>query len=146
MDKRDRNELDNFTPDRRHDSRAYTDDRDVADTFDESLDRAGVETGSREMLKEESLEQGLDLRMAAGDIDQATRFVELTDASTVGQEAVGGAQQPPDQSSVDDIGREVGIEYQDNEPLEVNRKIRERDLTERWELNPASSDDWPRQI
>jgi hypothetical protein len=42
---------------------------------------------------------------------------------------------------VDDIGRAVGVEYQDNEELKGEAKIAKRDRN-RWELDPASSDDW----
>ena len=144
MDSENR-ELDAYTPDRRRDSRAYIRDKDVAAAFDEQLDPAGLETGTREMRKEEALEQGLDLDLVAGDAD--TSVVELIDANTVGQDVVGGAVQPPDQSSVDEIGHAVGLEYADGEPLEFNRKMRERDAAmKRWELDPASSDDWPRTI
>ena len=47
----------------------------------------------------------------------------------------------PDQDRVDDIGRALGVEYQDNEPLKASDKIAERDR-HRWELDPASSDDY----
>jgi hypothetical protein len=35
----------------------------------------------------------------------------------------------------------MGVTYQDNEELKVGEKERGRDK-ERWELDPASSDDW----
>lgn len=144
MDSENR-ELDAYTPDRRRDSRAYTDDADVAAVFDAQLDPPGLDTGSREMRKEEALEQGLDRDLMAGDAEVS--FVDMTDANTVGQEVVGGAFQPPDQSSIDELARAVGIEYRDDEPLEFMRKIKERDAAlNRWELDPASSEDWPRDI
>lgn len=144
MDSENR-ELETYTPDRRRDSRAYTSDPDVAAIFDETVDPAGLDTGSREMRKDEEMEQGLDIDLLAGDAD--TSVVELIDANTVGQDVVGGAVQSPDQSSVDDIGHAVGLEYADNEPLALNRKMRARDAAlKRWELNPKSSEDWPREI
>jgi hypothetical protein len=42
---------------------------------------------------------------------------------------------------VDDIGRAVGIEYQDTEELKGEGKLQARDRR-RWELDPASSDDY----
>ena len=42
---------------------------------------------------------------------------------------------------MDDIGKALGVEYQDNEELKASDKIAERDK-QRWELDPASSDDY----
>ncbi len=41
----------------------------------------------------------------------------------------------------DQQGEAFGLAYQANEPLETAEKIEERD-EERWELNPASADDF----
>jgi hypothetical protein len=40
-----------------------------------------------------------------------------------------------------DIGEAIGIIYRDGEELRFGRKEAERD-EHRWELDPASSDDW----
>ena len=48
---------------------------------------------------------------------------------------------PPDQDIVDDIGRALGVEYQDNEELRASDKVADRDK-HRWELDPASSEDY----
>ena len=42
---------------------------------------------------------------------------------------------------MDDIGKALGVEYQDNEELKGADKIAERDR-KRWELDPASSEDY----
>jgi hypothetical protein len=76
-------------------------------------------------------------RLTAGDVD-----AKWQDAYAVGDEAPGGDNPTPDQDRVDDIGRAVGVQYQDNEELNPEEKILERDR-KRWELDPASSDDWP---
>ena len=47
----------------------------------------------------------------------------------------------PGQSQVDDIGQAMGVTYQDNEELKAGDKERDRDR-KRWELDPASSDDY----
>ena len=47
----------------------------------------------------------------------------------------------PDQDIVDDIGKALGVEYQDNEELKGSDKVVERDR-HRWELDPASSEDY----
>lgn len=74
--------------------------------------------------------------LAAGDADAV-----LEDASNVGQESAGGGESLPDQSVVEDIGLAVGLVYQDAQPLATEQKLRRRD-TERWELNPASAEDF----
>jgi hypothetical protein len=42
---------------------------------------------------------------------------------------------------VDDIGRALGVEYEDDEELQGGSEISERDRR-RWELDPASKDDF----
>lgn len=43
---------------------------------------------------------------------------------------------------VEEIGEDAGLTYQENEPLRAGRKEEERD-EHRWELDPASSEDYP---
>ena len=78
-----------------------------------------------------------DPSLTAGDID-----ARWDDAYAVGDEAPGGDNPTPDQDRVDDIGKALGVTYQDAEELKGSDKIIERDR-HRWELDPASSDDWP---
>jgi hypothetical protein len=75
--------------------------------------------------------------LTAGDPD-----ARWDDAYAIGDEAPGGDNPTPDQDRVDDIGKALGITYDDNEELQGSEKIIERDR-HRWELDPASSDDWP---
>jgi hypothetical protein len=75
--------------------------------------------------------------LTAGDID-----ARWDDAYAVGDEAPGGDNPTPDQDRVEDIGRALGVTYADNEELRASDKIADRDK-HRWELDPASSDDWP---
>jgi hypothetical protein len=102
------------------------------------LDRSAsaARSGRRELLEkyEEHTETGP--AMTGGDVD-----ADWESAYSVGDEAPGGDNPTPDQDIVDDIGRAVGVEYQDNEELKGARKISDRDR-HRWELDPASSDDW----
>ena len=74
--------------------------------------------------------------MTGGDVD-----ADWESAYSVGDEAPGGDNPTPDQDIVDDIGRAVGNEYQDNEELKGADKIAKRDK-HRWELDPASSEDY----
>ncbi len=74
--------------------------------------------------------------LTGGDIDADWR-----QANFGGDEAVGGSNPTPDQDIVEDIGNAVGVTYEDAEPLRPEEKIAQRD-EERWELNPASSEDY----
>jgi hypothetical protein len=74
--------------------------------------------------------------LTGGDVD-----ADWESAYSVGDEAPGGDNPTPDQDIVDDIGRAVGVEYQDNEELKGADKLTKRDRN-RWELDPASSEDW----
>lgn len=73
--------------------------------------------------------------VTGGDIDAAW------DQADVGEETVGGTTPTPDQDIVDEIGRAVGIYYEDAEPLHTTEKVERRD-EQRWELHPASSEDY----
>jgi Family of unknown function (DUF6335) len=75
--------------------------------------------------------------MTAGDVD-----ADWEDAYSVGDEAPGGDNPTPDQDRVDDIGKALGVTYDDNEELKASDKIADRDK-HRWELDPASSEDYP---
>jgi len=75
--------------------------------------------------------------LTAGDPD-----ARWQDAYAVGDEAPGGDNPTPDQDRVDDIGRALGIEYADGQELQGGDEVVKRDK-HRWELDPASSEDWP---
>jgi hypothetical protein len=115
-------------------------DDDIVPTPPSSLDfdrsASAARSGRRELLEryEEHTETGPDI--TGGDVD-----ADWESAYSVGDEAPGGDNPTPDQDLVDDIGRAVGIEYQDNEELKGEAKVSKRDKN-RWELDPASSDDW----
>jgi hypothetical protein len=88
--------------------------------------------------------------MAEGRRDHATLTPSITggdvdanveDAYFTGDETPGGDNSTPDQDVVEDIGRALGVEYQDNEELRASDKVVERDK-HRWELDPASSEDY----
>ena len=75
--------------------------------------------------------------LTAGDLD-----ARWDDAYALGDEAPGGDNPTPDQDRVDDIGKALGVVYEDAEELRASDKVADRDR-HRWELDPASSDDWP---
>jgi len=74
--------------------------------------------------------------LTGGDID-----ADWKAATFGGDEVVGGSNPTPDQDTVDEIGKAIGVTYEDAEPLRLEEKIAQRD-EERWELNPVSSEDY----
>ncbi len=74
--------------------------------------------------------------VTGGDVD-----VNVEDAYFAGEEAPGGDNPTPDQDVVDEIGKALGLEYADHEELKGSDKITERDR-HRWEMDPASSEDY----
>jgi hypothetical protein len=74
--------------------------------------------------------------IAGGDVD-----IDLENAYFTGDEVPGGDNPTPDQEVVDDIGKALGVQYEDNEELKSGDKVTERDK-HRWELDPASSEDY----
>ena len=74
--------------------------------------------------------------ITGGDID-----INVGDAYFTGDGAPGGDNPTPDQDIVDDIGKALGVEYQDTEELRASDKVVERDR-HRWELDPASAEDY----
>jgi hypothetical protein len=111
----------------------YTDDENIKDEFEE---RQGLASGGRQKLEEKLNEHhSQDPSLSAGDVDAAWE-----DSIVAGEESVGGSAPTPDQDNVDELGEAAGVTYQDDEPLDSDKKILERDRR-RWELNPASADD-----
>ena len=51
--------------------------------------------------------------------------VDIEDAYFTGEEAPGGDNPTPDQDIVEDIGKALGVTYNDNEELEGRRQARE---------------------
>lgn len=102
------------------------------------LDRSAssVRSGRREMLERRGQHTEASPTLTGGDVD-----ADWESAYSVGDEAPGGDNPTPDQDLVDDIGEAVGLVYEDNEELEGEAKITGRDK-HRWELDPASSDDF----
>jgi hypothetical protein len=102
------------------------------------MDRHGsaARTGRAELDQSRRDHRTMTPAIAGGDID-----VDVEDAYFTGEEAPGGDNPTPDQDIVDDIGKALGVEYADNEELKAADKVTERDK-HRWELDPASSEDY----
>jgi hypothetical protein len=105
-----------------------------------SLDMGGhataARTGHAELEEKLHLHTSTSPTLTAGDVDAA-----WASADTVGDEAPGGDNPTPDQDVVEEIGRALGIEYDDDEELQGGDEIAARDR-HRWELDPGSSDDF----
>jgi hypothetical protein len=97
---------------------------------------SAARTGRAEMLQARREHTESSPVLTGGDVD-----ANWQDAYAVGDEAPGGDNPTPDQDRVDDIGKALGVTYEDNEELKAADKIAERDK-HRWELDPASSEDY----
>ena len=97
---------------------------------------SAARTGRDEMAEDRADHANMTPSITGGDVD-----ANVEDAYFTGDEAPGGDNSTPDQDIVDDIGRALGVEYQDNEELRASDKVAARDK-HRWELDPASSEDY----
>lgn len=102
------------------------------------LNRHGsaVRTARAELANSLKKHAGMSPAITGGDVD-----VDVEDAYFTGDGAPGGDNPTPDQDVVDDIGKAVGLQYQDAEELKATDKVIERDK-HRWELDPASAEDY----
>jgi uncharacterized protein DUF6335 len=104
-----------------------------------NMDRHGSAARTGRAGMEESrqnLGAGMGQDITGGDID-----IDVEDAYFTGDGAPGGDNTSPDVDVVDDIGKALGVQYDDNEELKSSDKIVERDR-HRWEMDPASSEDY----
>lgn len=74
--------------------------------------------------------------LTGGDVD-----TDWNEAYASGEETPGGDMSTPDQDVVEEIGRALGVEYEDAEELKGAEKIESRDRN-RWEYDPASAEDY----
>ncbi len=74
--------------------------------------------------------------LTGGDVDS-----DWNEAYSSGEETPGGDMSTPDQDVVEEIGRALGVEYEDAEELKGAEKIESRDRN-RWEYDPASAEDY----
>ena len=95
-----------------------------------------VTASAAELRHRLDLNTSTDPHLSAGDVDACWEMAE-----SVGDETAGASGATPDQSVVEEIGDALGITYRDDEELDLVEKERRRDL-HRWELDPASADDF----
>lgn len=109
-------------------------DREVR--YGTPLEEHHVMQGTRMMEEEREAYNAVSPVLSGGDVDAAWQ-----DAEANGEESVGGSVATPDQDLVDEIGRAVGVERQDNQELHASSEIMEKRDHNRWELDRRSADD-----
>ena len=97
---------------------------------------SSARTGREELLQHINEHNETSPAITAGDVDADWQL-----AYSSGDEAPGGDNPTPDQDVVDEIGEALGVNYEDGEELKGAAKIEDRDK-HRWELDPASKDDF----
>jgi hypothetical protein len=112
---------------RRYDSRAPDSETLIKDNL--------VEMGRKLVEREREKYHSVSPELTAGDVD--ARWQEAEDS---GAESPGGHVATPDQDNVDEIGRAVGMEFQDNQELRPPEEVLSRRDRRRWELDKRSAD------
>jgi hypothetical protein len=97
---------------------------------------SSARTGREELLQHIRETNETSPAITAGDVD-----ADWQTAYSSGDEAPGVDNPTPDQDIVDEIGEALGVNYEDGEELKGAAKIEARDK-HRWELDPASKDDF----
>jgi hypothetical protein len=97
---------------------------------------SAARSGRAEMAQNARNHRGMSPDITGGDVD-----VDVEDAYFTGDEAPGGDNPSPDLEVVDDIGKALGVRYEDDEELKGADKVEERDK-HRWEMDPASAEDY----
>lgn len=97
---------------------------------------SAVRSGHAELAHQRREHTETGPALTGGDID-----ADWGNAYATGEEAPGGENPTPDQDVVEEIGRALGVEYDDAEELKGAEKLERRDR-HRWEFDPASSEDY----
>jgi hypothetical protein len=108
----------------------------IPSSLDMDRSASAARTGRAEMKDRLRKNTSASPALTSGDVD-----ADWESAESVGDEAPGGDNPTPDQDVVDDIGRALGVEYDDDEELQGGAEIADRDRN-RWELDPSSKDDF----
>lgn len=108
-------------------------DEEFQSEIDEEIARTpGAPAELAERLLENTAASPAD---SGGDID-----ANWEDVNVSGSESVFGDNPTPDQSDVEENAHAMGINFEDNEPLDFVEKIEERDR-DRFELDQDSKDE-----
>ena len=120
-------------------ARRTLDDSETAQTPPSSLDM--VRHGSAARTGRAEIAENIREHHGMNDVTGGDPDVNIEDAYFAGEEAPGGDNPTPDQDIVEDIGKALGVTYDDSEELKGSDKVVERDK-HRWELDPASAEDY----
>src|SRR5687767_10285101 len=105
-------------------------DQDIKELIDDQIAHVPQAPGElTERLAENHAASPAD---SGGDID-----ADWEDVNSTGSEAVFGHNPTPDQSDVEANAHAMGIDFQDNEPLDFVKKMEKRD-EDRFELDEGS--------
>jgi hypothetical protein len=107
----------------------------IPSSLDMNRTPSAAKSGRADMRDKLARNTGSGPALTSGDVD-----ADWESAEAIGDEAPGGDNPTPDQDVVDDIGRALGVEYDDDEELQGGAEIADRDR-HRWELDPLSKDD-----
>jgi len=103
--------------------------------YQDALDATvSIDSGQYELRQRMQRTTNASPLLSGGDIDAQWEMAEST-----GDETAGASTTTPDQNVTDEWGEAIGIFYGASEPLHCG--VRERDH-HRWELNPASAEDY----
>ncbi len=105
-------------------------DPEIKEFMDEEI--ASAPAAPSELLERINEHNSASPADSGGDID-----AEWEDVEDSGAESVFGHNPTPDQSDVEDNAHAMGIDYADNEPLDIIGKIGKRDR-DRFEMNESS--------
>lgn len=95
-----------------------------------------ISAGSRKLAERLKNDPLADPVVTGGDLDANFEQAQFT-----GDESVVTSMPNPENNVVEEIGEGMGVTYADNEELKAGEKERSRDR-KRWELDPASSEDY----
>lgn len=119
MQAEDQDTIDNASP-----------DDEIRSVMEEDIARApSAPQEFREQLEVHTAASPAD---SGGDVD-----ADWADVNSTGSEAVFGHNPTPDQSDVEENAHAMGIDFQDNEPLDILEKLEKRDR-DRFELDEGS--------
>ena len=105
-------------------------DEEIQELMNDEIEHAPKAPNElRERLREHHSSSPAD---SGGDID-----ADWEDVNDSGSESVGGHNPTPDQSDVEANAHAMGIDFQDNEPLDLLEKMEKRDRN-RYELDEGS--------
>ena len=115
----------------------YERERPVSEEFEAEIDDeiASTPKAPQELLERVHEQTAASPADSGGDID-----ADWEDVNSTGSESVFGHNPTPDQSDVEENAHAMGINFEDNEPLDLLEKMEKRDRN-RYELDEGSKAD-----